>query len=316
LEKQIAKETPSAKSNDKTIKTERFDYDGFWKNLINRFFWNFLEMALPDLYADADTNGEYAFLDTEFTDVLNTGDPEIHTSPHFADYVIKVPMKNGDEEFLILHCEIQGTGGKDLPSRMYHYQCLIFAHFKKAPVALAIITDKRPPSEASSYAHSHYGTKTVYEYNNVVVMDLVDDELLSSDNPITLAFYAAKSALGVKEELQKYTYLRTLADLLAERGWSANDKRDLLLFIERIINLKDKTLIKQYWKFRQQLDKEGKIVYKHWLQEVEEEIAEERGMTKVEEKVVRNLLNLGDYSPEKISEIAEVPIERVLALMN
>ena len=143
-------------------------------------------------------------------------------------------------------------------------------------------------------------------------MDLADDDLLSSDNPIALAFYAAKSSLRAKEELQKYNYTRTLAELLGERGWSAEDKRDLLLFIERIINLKDKTLRKQYRKFRQQLDKEGKIVYKHWLQEVEEEIAEERGR----EEVVKNLLKLGDYSPEVIANIARVPVERVFALMN
>jgi len=312
LEKQIDKEMPNAEPK----KTERYDYDGFWKTLINRFFWNFLEMALPDLYADADINGEYTFLDTEFTDVLNTGDPEIHTSPHFADYVIRIPMKNGGEEFLILHVEFQGKGGKDFPFRMFHYHCFIFAHFKKAPVALAIITDKRPPGEASSYVYSHYGTKTVYEYNNVVVMDLVDDDLLSSDNPIALAFYAAKYALRAKEEIQKYNYTRKLAGLLAERGWSVNDKRDLILFIERIINLKDKALKKQYWEFRQQLDREGKIVYEHFFKEIEEEMAEQRGMTKVEEKVVKNLLNRGDFSPEDISKIAEVPVERVLALMN
>ena len=313
--KQTMKETPSTESNVKTAKIERFDYDGYWKGLINRFFWNFLEMALPDLYADADTSKEHEFLDKEFTDVLNTGDAEIHTSAHFADYVIKVPMKNGDEEFLILHCEIQGEGGKALPFRMFHYQCFIFAHFKKAPVALAIITDKRPPSEASSYVHSHYGTNTVYEYNNLVVTDLVDDDLLSSDNPIALAFYAAKSALGVKEELQKYTFLRTLAGLLGERGWSMIDKRDLLLFIERIINLKDKTLRKQYWEYRQQLNKEGKIVYEHFLKEVEEEMAEQRGKEEGKEEMVINLLAKG-FSPEIIAESASWPVERVLTLMN
>jgi len=315
LGKQTMKETPSTESNVKTAKIERFDYDGYWKGLINRFFWNFLEMALPDLYADADTSKEHEFLDKEFTDVLNTGDAEIHTSAHFADYVIKVPMKNGDEEFLILHCEIQGEGGKALPFRMFHYQCFIFAHFKKAPVALAIITDKRPPSEASSYVHSHYGTNTVYEYNNLVVTDLVDDDLLSSDNPIALAFYAAKSALGVKEELQKYTFLRTLAGLLGERGWSMIDKRDLLLFIERIINLKDKTLRKQYWEYRQQLNKEGKIVYEHFLKEVEEEMAEQRGKEEGKEEMVINLLAKG-FSPEIIAESASWPVERVLTLMN
>jgi hypothetical protein len=144
---------------------ERLDHDGLWKDLIERFFWQMLEMVLPELYKDADTSREHSFLDKEFRDILNTADPVIHTSPHFADYVIAVPMKNGDMELILLHVEIQGKGGGNLTARMYHYKNLIFAHYMKEPVALAIVTDKRPRNEAEYYAHSHYGTRSVYEYN-------------------------------------------------------------------------------------------------------------------------------------------------------
>ena len=53
-------------------------------------------------------------------------------------------------------------------------------------------------------------------------------------------------------------------------------------------------------------------MYEHFFKEIEEEMAKQSG----KEEVVKKLLDLGDYSPEKISEIAEVPMERVLALMN
>ena len=56
-------------------------------------------------------------------------------------------MKNKDVELIVLHVEIQGKGGGNLAVRMYHYKCLIFAHYMKEPVALAIITAKRPPNE-------------------------------------------------------------------------------------------------------------------------------------------------------------------------
>jgi len=321
--------------NNGAAKPERFDHDDFYKSLIKRFFWYFLEMALPELYADADINGAYEFLDKEFSDILNTGDSEIHESPHFADYVIKVPMKNGGEKWLILHLEIQGKGGETLSVRMYHYKCLIYAHYKKEPVALVVITDKRPTGEASGYAHSHYGTKTIYEYNNLVIMDLDDDALLSSDNPIALVLYAAKSALKVKEEFQKYKFLHTLAGLLAGRGWSMMDKRDILLFIERIVNLKDKALKRQYWEYRQKLSEEGKVMWKHWLDEVVEEEIEQRGialgmakgvakgvaqgreegMEKAREEMARNLLANG-VSPEIIAKSGYMPVEQVRALIS
>ena len=306
--------TKSLKNREGLAKQIRFKYDDFYKNLIGRFFWNLLDMVLPDLYTDADTNRDYEFLDKEFSDILNAGDPKILNNPRFADYVIKVPMKNGGEEWLILHAEIQGKKGGDLPTRMYHYKSLIFAHYMREPVALAIITDKRPFCEASSYSHSRYGTKTVYEYNNLVIMDLDDDYLLSSSNPLALAFYAAKSALRAKKEYEKYNYLYTLAGLLAKRGWSMNDKRDLLLYIERILNLKDITLIKQYWDYRQQLDKEGKIVYEYFLKDIEEEMAEQRGMERGKEEMARNLLAKG-ISPDIIAQSAGLPVEKIQNLM-
>ena len=323
MEKQDTKDTACVKPDAVIAKPERFDHDDCWKSLIKRFFWEFLEMALPGLYADADTSREAEFLDKEFSDVLNTGDPEIHQSPHFADYVIKIHMRNGGAEWLILHLEIQGKGGEALYVRMFRYKCLIFAHYKKNPVALAIIIDKRPASEASSYAHSHYGTNTVYEYNNLVLADLDDEYLLSSGNPIALAFYAAKSALRAKEEFQKYNYLYKLAKLLSERGWSMQDKRDLLLFIERLINLKDIVFKKQYLEYRQQLDKEGKIVYEYWLRDIQEEVAREEGMEKGMEKAIKAMAEIllengisPDIIAQRIAQRIDWPVEKIQAIVN
>jgi len=154
-------------------------------------------------------------------------------------------------------------------------------------------------------------------------MDLDDSSLLSSSNPIALVFYAAKSALRAKEELQRYNYLYTVAGLLAKRGWNMKDKRDLLLFIERIINLKDKTFKRQYWEYRQQLDKEGKIVYEHFLKDIEEEIVEQRGfekgiekgLEKGKEEMARNLLTHG-ISPDVIAQSAGLPVEQVRMLIK
>ncbi|MDR2174717.1 MAG: hypothetical protein LBO82_02120, partial [Synergistaceae bacterium] len=125
-------------------KKKNFSHDSFWKDLIERFFYNLLKRALPELYEDADREVAPRFLDKEFRDVLNTANPEIYHSPHFADFVLEVPLKNGDEEWVILHIEAQGRQGGDLAARMYTYKSLIFAHYQKEPAALAIITDRRP----------------------------------------------------------------------------------------------------------------------------------------------------------------------------
>ena len=46
-------------------KMERFDYDGFWKDLLKRFFEPFLHLALPELHAAARLDREPRFLEAE-----------------------------------------------------------------------------------------------------------------------------------------------------------------------------------------------------------------------------------------------------------
>jgi hypothetical protein len=297
-------------------KQNRFDHDGFWKDLIKRFFYPLLKRALPELYEDADRDVEPRFLDKEFRDVLNTADPKIHTSPHFADYVLEVPLKNGGAEWIILHLEIQGRGGGSLAVRMCTYRSLIFAHYQREPVALAIITDRRSPKEPLYYSHNRYGTESVYRYNSLVLSELDDAELTASDNPMDFAFYAAKCALrSKKKELRKYTYLRKLLEILGERGWSGNDKRDLLLFIERILYLEDKKLEALYTAYRSQLTEEGKIVF---IPMGERELAkeiEQRGKLEMALEIARNLLANG-ISQDIIVKSTGLPPEQIRSLIN
>ena len=97
---------------------ERMDHDSMWKDLIKKFFPYLLKRAMPELYAEADRGAEPRFLDKEFRDILNTADPGIHKSPHFADFVLEVPLINGEDEWVILHIEQQGPVGGNLPNRM------------------------------------------------------------------------------------------------------------------------------------------------------------------------------------------------------
>jgi predicted transposase/invertase (TIGR01784 family) len=306
-------------SEDNSDVQERFSYDDFYKDLIEKFLYSLLERAIPELYEKADITKKARFLDKEFRDILNTGDAAIHTSPHFADCVLEVPLKNKDVTWILLHIEAQqSSGGANLAERMNHYRCLIYAHHRREPVALAIVTGGKRKKERF-YSHSHFGTEIVYRYNNLVLADLEDEELIASNNLIDLALYAAKCALRSKKELQKYKYLRTLTEQLAERGWDRNEKRDLMLFIYRIINLKDETLQQQYWEYRQRMDKEGKLMYEPFLKKVEEKMAEQRGMEKGMEKMAREMakrLLAKGVSPDIIAQSADIPVEQVHALMN
>jgi hypothetical protein len=290
----------------------RFSHDSFWKDLIDEYFYPLLKRALPELYEDADITKKPRFLDKEFTDVLKTADPKAHKNPRFADFVIEVPLKDGSKKPVILHWENQSSpGGGDLAERMNFYRCLIYAHYRSEPVAIAIIAGRRPKGESLSYSHSRYGTRITYEYNNLILFELDDDELTSSDNPIDIVLYAAKHAARCRKELQKYNDLRTATGLLASRGWSMEEKRRLMLFMERITNLKDEGLKAKFREYQEQLDKEGKIVYVSIAEEYYTKVGIEKGKL----EVARNLLADG-ISPDIVARNTELPVEKIRELMN
>ncbi|GHV36895.1 hypothetical protein FACS1894187_12360 [Synergistales bacterium] len=316
-------ETP----NGDSIKTERYDYDGFWKDLIDRFFYPLLKRAIPELYEAADRETKPRPLDKEFTDILNTADPTIHTSPHFADYVMEVPLKNGEAEWIILHCEAQGHGGGNISERMNHYKCLIYGHYRREPVALAIITEKRPVNEPAYYSHEHYGTESVYKYNRLVLSELDDDEMIESDNPIEIVLYAAKFAMQTKEELKKFNFLRKTIELLGERGWSLSEKRDLLLFTERIVNIKDEALMVKYSEILRQYKEEGKNMYiPIALRDQADDLlargrkegrkeGREEGRKEGRLEVARNLLTNG-IPTDIIVKSTGLPLDQIQGMMN
>jgi predicted transposase/invertase (TIGR01784 family) len=302
---------PTSDGGDNTEKEPRFSGDSFWKDLVAEYFYPLLKRALPEFYADADINVKPKFLDKEFTDVLKTSDPKAHKSPHFADFVVEVPLKDGSGKWILCHIESQGQRKGDLSERMFFYMCVIYAHYRRVPAALAIVAYKPSANESPRYSHNRYGTSINYGYNGLVPLELDDEELISSDNPIDIVLYAAKYAAKARKELQKYTYLRKATELLAERGWNMEDKRKLMLFMERIMNLEDKALKSQYREYQEQLDKEGKIVYVS----IAEEYYTEKGIEKGKLEVARNLLADG-VSPDVIVRNTGLPIEKIRELMN
>ena len=247
---------------------ERFDFDGFWKDLIARFWREMLSSVMPDLYYAADLSVEPEFLDKELRDIMQGFAPqqEEHNPPRFVDALMKIALKSGGDEWVLLHIEVQGSGGEDLPSRMHRYYCLLFAHHGRHPAALAILTEPRPKENKNFYAFSHFGTSIKYSYNCLDIEALDEDALKASDNPFDLAIYASRKAKRCrKDELQKFIYLRELRTLLNDKGWNSRDSRELLLFLERIINLKSEALRIKYINECRDME-EKRMPYESWIE--------------------------------------------------
>jgi predicted transposase/invertase (TIGR01784 family) len=308
----------------------RRDDDGAWKFLIGKFFYDMLRRCLPLLYENADIGKLPVFLDKELNEIRG----RVKGKKRTVDLLVSVPMKNGTDEWVWLHLEIQGRGGGDLSSRMFQYMALIHARYGKPLVALAIITSKRSKTEPEFYKSSLFGTEVTYTYNRLVVEDFDPVILEESDNPFDLALLASQKAmLSERDEAVKFAYLKELIRLLGDRGWDHEAKHDLLFFMEAIINLTDETLMEEIQIYEESLQKEAKIMFVTYAEQVGRKKGREeghkegrkkgreeglalginRGRDEKQREIARSML-ADNRSAEEISKYTGLSIEEIESL--
>ena len=89
---------------------------------------------------------------------------------------------------------------------------------------------------------------------------------------------ARRAKRSRNDENMKFRYLRELRGLLGQKGWSGKDVRDLLIFIERIINLKDLNLRKEYTVYAEKME-EKQMAYESWIEKHFHDKGRDEGIT-------------------------------------
>ena len=139
------------------------------------------------------------------------------------------------------------------------------------PVALAILTDKRPSYETpGKFEFDEYGTKLLYKYNLFEVYNQSDEELLNSDNPFDSFIYAAKKYSDyMSEDAQKVKleYLLKITRNLYQRGLNEKERAGMIVFVSRLINLEDTDLRKEFFNELKKLEGETDMAEMNWIQE-------------------------------------------------
>jgi hypothetical protein len=101
---------------------QRTDYDSPWKEIIERYFPDFLEFFFPQAFAEIDWKKPYEFLDQE----LQQLETDAEIGKRLADKVAKVWLLNGEEAWILIHIEVQGQYDRNFAERMYTYNYRLF----------------------------------------------------------------------------------------------------------------------------------------------------------------------------------------------
>ena len=184
--------------------------DILWKAALEDLFDDFLRFFYPEADTLFDINRGFEYLDKEL-DQLFPPDADIY-APRYVDKLVKVFRPGGDEEWILIHVEVQGYTDQDFAKRMFQYYYRILDKYDKPITAFAIFADTGKSFHPKYYERDFLGTKVYYAFNTYKIIDQNDAELEASNNPFALAVLSAKLAL-TRQSLKDQQFFDLAYDL-------------------------------------------------------------------------------------------------------
>ncbi|HEY4286961.1 MAG TPA: hypothetical protein VGN00_07665 [Puia sp.] len=283
--------------------------DILWKVIMEEVFPDLLRFIFTDADDVYDMERGFVFLDKELAELHPQ--PDEDKDSRFADKLVKVYHRDGLEEWVLLHVEIQGdTNEREaFAERMYTYFYRIRDRYQKKVSAVAIFTGQDGINMPGQYIYEYRGTRLIYEYLTLALLNYSDEELEKSNNPFAQVMLAAKIRLleGKISEDNLLEIKLLSASKLQEKGFDKVKIRAIFNFLRNYVLFEKPEMNSKFDKLFKQYDKNHVMDTIEYIKmETREEVREEeRGL------FVENLLKGSDFSVEKIATLANVSVEFV-----
>jgi hypothetical protein len=215
---------------------ERADYDSPWKEIIEQFFPEFIAFFFPDVYDDIDWERGYEFLDKELQKVVRDSE----TGRRRVDKLVKVWQKSGDETWIAIHVEVQGRRERRFSQRMFQYNTLLYNHYQRPIISLAVLSDDRPDWRPDSFGYGRWGCKIQLDFPAIKLLDYKEkwEALEQDNNPFAVVVMAhLQTQATTPASAQRRDAKFRLARRLYERGYTRRRILDLFRFIDWIMTL-------------------------------------------------------------------------------
>jgi len=250
------------------------DFDSPWKEALEVYFPQFMQLLFPKAYAEIDWLKKHEFLETELQKIVRDADSgRTHT-----DKLVKVYTLSGVETWVLIHIEIQGKAGKSFNQRMYRYNYRLFDCYPKRKImSLAVLTNQRNCQDLGCYQHELWGMKLRFDFPVINLQNWRHKftELEANPNPFSIVILAQLIAHNTHNNQQKFNSKFHLIRLLYQRGYEKQDVLELFRFIDWMLLL-PKELDLQLTNEITRIEEEEKMAYVTSF----ERFAIEKGMAK------------------------------------
>jgi len=188
------------------------DHDRLFKELLTTFFWEFIQLFLPEVatYLESDS---ISFMDKEvFTDVTAGEKYE-------ADLVVKARLR-GEESFFLVHLEHQAQYQGTFDKRMFRYFSRLYEKHDLPVYPIALFSYNSPKEPEPNLHQVAFPNKVVLDFNyDVIQLNRLNwRDFLQQQNPVATALMAKMNVAPKDRRRVKFECLRLLATLRLDRA--------------------------------------------------------------------------------------------------
>lgn len=263
-------------------KPGKADEDSPWKEVLERYFEEFLAFFFPHAHAAIDWAKDHVFLDKELQKVVR--DAEL--GRRLVDKLVQVHTLEGLEAWVLVHIEIQGREDADFAKRMYVYNYRIFDRYDRRVASLAVLTDDEPKWRPSAYGYELWGCRAGLEFPLIKLLDYEKErERIEKDrNPFAIVVLAHLQTLATRRDAKKRLHSKlALVRMLYERGYSKQDILELFRFIDWVLVLPEE-LEEEFAKSVVEYEEAVKMPYVTSVERVGKKIGEKIGEKRGEKR--------------------------------
>ena len=186
---------------------DTIDHDRLFKELLTTFFFEFIELFLPEVAAYLDRDS-IVFLDKEvFTDVTSG-------TTHQVDILARARFRDAQRYFL-LHVEDQASQQADFPERMFKYFGRLFEKHGLYVYPIVLFSYERPLRAEPDRFRVDFPDLTVVDFRfRVIQLNRLDwRTFVNQPNPIAAALMSKMKIAPRDRPRVKLECLRLLATL-------------------------------------------------------------------------------------------------------
>jgi hypothetical protein len=206
------------------------DYDTPWKDVVTRYFPEFMAFYFPDAHAAIDWSRPAMFLDQELAS-LSRG---AVVGKRFLDKLVRVHLLDGGERWVLVHLEVQGWRDAAFAERIFTYHYRVYDRYRRPVTSLAVLADNGKHWRPSAFSYRQMGCEISLIFPMVKLQDFADrlPELLVHPSPFALVTAAHLLTQRTKRHaVHRRAAKWCLTRLLFERLW---DKQRIIDFYHGI----------------------------------------------------------------------------------